>query len=79
MGELGTHLATERAGVVTLHLRESAPQLYPDFKSIVFPADKHHRTKVNDSINFSLLFSWIYRYLTRNHALYALDSALGKD
>ena len=22
----------ERAGVVTLHLRESAPQLYPDFK-----------------------------------------------
>jgi len=25
-----SHLATERAGVVTLHLRERAPQLYSD-------------------------------------------------
>ncbi len=31
MAELGTHLAIERAGVVTLHLRESAPQLYADY------------------------------------------------
>jgi len=30
MVEMCTHLATERAGVVTLHLREGAPQLYPD-------------------------------------------------
>ncbi len=79
MGGLGTHLATERAGVVTLHLRETAPQLYPDFKSIVFPPENSCRTKVNRSMNFSLLFSWINRYLTRNHALDALDSALGKD
>ena len=56
MGELGTHLATERAGVVTLHLRESAPQLYADYncgllkgqktlvyryKSILFPPEKY--------------------------------------
>jgi hypothetical protein len=30
MVELGTHLATERAGLVTLHLRASAPELYPN-------------------------------------------------
>jgi len=34
MGELGTHLATERAGVVTLHLRETAPRLYPDYNPL---------------------------------------------
>jgi hypothetical protein len=28
--ELGTHLATERAGMVTLHLTVGAPELYPD-------------------------------------------------
>jgi hypothetical protein len=26
MVEMGTHLATERAGLVTLHLRDGAPQ-----------------------------------------------------
>jgi hypothetical protein len=30
MVELGTHLATERAGLVTLHLRASAPEFYPN-------------------------------------------------
>jgi hypothetical protein len=30
MVELGTHLATERAGLVTLHLRDGAPQFYPN-------------------------------------------------
>jgi hypothetical protein len=30
MVELGTHLATERAGLVTLHLQVRAPQFYPD-------------------------------------------------
>ena len=28
--EMGTHLATERAGMVTLHLTVGAPELYPD-------------------------------------------------
>jgi len=28
--ELRTHLATERAGMVTLHLTVGAPELYPD-------------------------------------------------
>ena len=30
--ELRTHLATERAGMVTLHLTVGAPELYPDLK-----------------------------------------------
>lgn len=30
MGELGTHPATERAGLETLCLRVRAPRLYPD-------------------------------------------------
>jgi hypothetical protein len=28
--EMGTHLATERAGMVTLHLTVGAPELYPN-------------------------------------------------
>jgi hypothetical protein len=28
--EMGTHLATERVGMVTLHLTVGAPELYPD-------------------------------------------------
>jgi hypothetical protein len=28
--EMGTHLATERARMVTLHLAVGAPELYPD-------------------------------------------------
>lgn len=31
--ELGTHPATERAGVVTLDLRVCAPQIYPDIRT----------------------------------------------
>jgi len=27
--EMGTHLATERAGLVTLHLTVGAPEFYP--------------------------------------------------
>jgi hypothetical protein len=27
--EMGTHLATERAGLVTLHLTDGAPDFYP--------------------------------------------------
>jgi hypothetical protein len=38
MGELGTHLATERAGVVTLHLRETTPRLYPDYNPLELKA-----------------------------------------
>ena len=30
MAELRTHLATERAGLGTLHLRDGAPQFYPN-------------------------------------------------
>ena len=29
MAEMGSHLATERAGLVTLCLRAAAPQIYP--------------------------------------------------
>ena len=32
MVEMGTHLATERAGLVTLHLRDGAPQFYPNHR-----------------------------------------------
>jgi hypothetical protein len=30
MVELGTHFASESAGLVTLHLQPGAPELYPD-------------------------------------------------
>jgi hypothetical protein len=30
MVEMRTHLATERAGVVTLHLKAGAPEFYPN-------------------------------------------------
>ena len=33
MVELGTHPATERAGLVTLRLRTRAPQIYPDIRT----------------------------------------------
>ena len=33
MVEMGTHLATERAGLVTLHLRDGAPQFYPNHQT----------------------------------------------
>jgi hypothetical protein len=34
MVELGTHFASESAGLVTLHLQPGAPELYPDPPSI---------------------------------------------
>jgi hypothetical protein len=35
---MGTHLATERAGMVTLHLTVGAPELYPDHVRICVAA-----------------------------------------
>jgi len=49
MVELGTHPATERAGLVTLRLRTRAPQIYPDIRThglkggIRNPGSQEHR------------------------------------
>ena len=41
MVELCTHFATERAGMVTLHLKAGAPEFYPDC-----PTARHGRDKI---------------------------------
>jgi len=56
MVEMCTHLATERAGVVTLHLRESAAQLSPhpfSHTGVVYPVNK--RAKIAKEKNYPLL------------------------
>ncbi len=40
MAEMGSHLATERAGLVTLCLRAAAPQIYPAQRATGNPLPK---------------------------------------
>ena len=41
--EMGPHLATERAGLVTLHLTDDAPDFYPSK-----PGPRHRPTRRSD-------------------------------